>query len=407
MAYRIESESAASSRPRTTALPPVSHLPSPVLFWVGVLGVVTLELLAVWLIMPLPGSQRMRSIDLAYEVYQWRWPIRAVFGVLMLVGALPVWRADGWRRWLAPAGLVAVAAVAYVTNFIMAADQMFKQPGVVTMLPAATNAVKLDRLVVGIELGGEARAYPLMFIGYHHQVRDTVAGRDVLVSYCTVCRTGRVFSPMVDGKAERFRLVGMDHWNAMFEDETTKSWWRQANGEAVTGARKGTTLEEFPSQQLTLAQWLALHPASLVMQGDPAFAEEYAKDYAFENGTSRESLTGTDTTSWGEKSWVVGIVADGQAVAFDWKRLRKERVINATVGTTPIVLALARDNASFFAFARPDTSTRFAMRHDSLVAGAAAYALSGRGTAGELRAIPASQEFWHSWRTFRPGTGRY
>ena len=367
----------------------------------------TFELLAVWLIMPLPGSQRMRSIDLAYEVYQWRWPIRALFGVLILVGALPAWRAPGWRRWLAPAGLVAVAAVAYVTNFIMAADQMFKQPGVVTMLPAATNAVKLDRLVVGIEVGGEARAYPLMFIGYHHQVRDTVAGRDVLVSYCTVCRTGRVFSPMVDGKAERFRLVGMDHWNAMFEDETTKSWWRQANGEAVTGARKGTTLEEFPSQQLTLAQWLALHPASLVMQGDPAFAEEYAKDYAFENGTSRKSLTGTDTTSWGEKSWVVGIVADGQAVAFDWKRLRKERVINATVGTTPIVLALARDNASFFAFARPDTSTRFAMRHDSLVAGAAAYALSGRGTAGELRAIAASQEFWHSWRTFRPGTGRY
>ena len=85
------------------------------------------------------------------------------------------------------------------------------------------------------------------------------------------------------------------------------------------------------------------------MQGDPAFAEEYAKDYAFENGTSRKSLTGTDTTSWGEKSWGVGIVADGQAVAFDWKRLKKERVINATVGATPIVLALARDNASFFA----------------------------------------------------------
>lgn len=400
----------ASGRPAAgTAVPPV-HASSRLLvlcFWAGVVGLALFEFLNVWFIMPLPGSQRMQSLDVAYAFYQKRWQVRGSCIALLLGGLLPALRVAGWRRWLALAGLGVAGGVAYVTNLVMAADRMFRQPTVLTMRPADSSKVPLDRLVVGIEVNGEARAYPLMFIGYHHQVRDTVGGREVLVSYCTVCRTGRVFSPLVDGQAERFRLVGMDHWNAMFEDERTGSWWRQANGEAVTGVHKGKALEELPSQQVTLAQWLTLHPASLVMQGDPAFAEEYAKDYSFENGTSRKTLTGTDTTSWGEKSWVVGILADGEATAFDWRRLKRERVINAVVGRTPIVLALAADTVSFFAYVRPDTSVRFRLHGDSLVSGAGSYHIGGRGAVGALKAIPASQEFWHSWRTFQPGTGRY
>jgi len=81
-----------------------------------------------------------------------------------------------------------------------------------------------------------------LFIGYHHQVRDTIAGAPVLVSYYTVCRTGRVFCPAVKGDPEVFRLVGMDHFNAMFEDATTHSWWRQANGQAIIGPRKGMVM---------------------------------------------------------------------------------------------------------------------------------------------------------------------
>ncbi|GMV08557.1 MAG: hypothetical protein AMXMBFR55_02910 [Gemmatimonadota bacterium] len=379
-----------------------------VLFHAGALLLATFEFLNVWFIMPLPGSQRMRSIDVAYALYQWRWPLRLAFGVLLLAGLPAAFRATGRRRWLAPAALLVVGGVTYVTNFVMAADRMFRQPTVVTMLPAASNKVPGDRLVVGVEVNGEARAYPLMFIGYHHQVRDTVGGRDVLVSYCTVCRTGRVFSPVVEGRAEEFRLVGMDHWNAMFEDHATGSWWRQANGEAIKGSRTGMRLEEIPSLQVTLDQWFALHPASLVMQGDPTFTDEYAKDYAFEKGTSRKALTGTDTTSWGEKSWVVGVVAGGKAMAYDWNRLRRERVINDVLGGVPIVLVLAADSASFFAYVRPDSATRFALRGDSIVGGDVAYAIAGgRGASASLPAIPASQEFWHSWRTFQPSTGRY
>lgn len=36
-----------------------------------------------------------------------------------------------------------------------------------------------------------------------------------------------------------------------------------------------------------------------------------------------------------------------------------------------------------------------------------AFALSGRGALGTLKPLSASQEFWHSWRTFQPNTERY
>ncbi len=354
-------------------------------FVAGVVALVLFELAVVWFIMPLPGSQRMRSIDTAYALYQARWIVRSVCAVAIVAGALGGGLAQRRWRWTVTAGVLAAMAVAYAINFKMSADHMFLQPTVVRMEPAARNTVALDRLVVGIELNGQARAYPLQFIGYHHQVRDTLSGTELLVSYCTVCRTGRIFSPLVNGTSERFRLVGMDHFNAMFEDASTGSWWRQANGEAITGPLKGTTLTELPTVQVTLKQWLALHPASLVMQGDTIFAREYAKDYAYEKGTSRKKLTGTDTASWQDKSWVVGITANGKSKAYDWNRLRREGVVNDVVGGTPIVLALGPDSASYFAFERPDATTTFAIDGDSLVTPGGRYALNGRGNGRRSR----------------------
>lgn len=373
------------------------------LFYLGVALAVLFEVANVYFIMPMPYSQRVRSIELAYVLYSWRWVFRAAFGVMIVAGFASARRAPGWRTWLAPVSLLVVAGVAYMTNFTMSADHMFLQPASLAMRPANGNVVEQNRLVVGIAVNGDARAYPIQFIGYHHQVRDSVGGQPVLVSYCTVCRTGRAFTPVVNGKLESFRLVGMDHFNAMFEDKTTGSWWRQATGEAVVGPMKGKALAELPSQQMTLAQWLAIHPTSLIMQPDSQLRDKYSKKFDYETGTSRGALTGRDTVSWRDKAWVVGVVLNGESKAYDWNRLRRESVVNDDVGGTPIVLALASDHASFFVFERPDSITRFVLRGDSLVGSGRAYALGGDA----LKPLSASQEFWHSWRTFHPGSKTY
>jgi Protein of unknown function (DUF3179) len=377
------------------------------LFYIGIGLLVLFEIANVYFIMPMPGSQRMASIDLAYLLYTWRWLFRAIFVAMIVAGAASAWRTPGRKKFAVPVLLVLAAGVAYALNFQMAADRMFIAPKSVVMVPADRNKVDTGRLIVGIDINGQARAFPIQFIGYHHQVRDTVGGQPVMVSYCTVCRTGRVFSPVVDGHTESFRLVGMDHFNAMFEDRTTGSWWRQANGEAIAGPAKGKTLIEIPSRQVKLSEWLALHPNSLVMQADSALRSNYSDSTGYETGKSRKPLTGTDTASWHNKSWVVGITVNGQSKAYDWNRLRRENCVNDVLGGKPIVLALASDKSSFFAFVRPNAVTRFSVRNDSLVAGGTAYAFTGQGSTGALQAVNASQEFWHSWRTFQPATMRY
>lgn len=373
-------------------------------FWFGFAGFLLFEIANVYFIMPMPGSQQMNSIGLAYFLYQWRWIFRALFGLLMVLGLL---RGNWKRKWVPAIPLLLLGAVIYMANFKMAADAMFKQPRQLVLTEAPNNQVDLQRLVIGVAINGEAKAYPIRFLGYHHHIQDRVGGKDILVTYCTVCRTGRVFEPIVNGKKENFRLVGMDHFNAMLEDETTKSWWRQATGEAVSGRLKGQRLPEVFSNQTTLATWLLQYPASKILQADPAFVKSYDSTLKYENGQSRNSLTGTDSLSWKDKSWVIGIRSGNAAKAYDWNRLKSEKIIYDQLNGTPLVLVLAADQKSFFAFSTAGLE-KPVLRNDTILSGNKHFTIHGKGidTAFSLQPLPAYQEFWHSWRTFNPGTAK-
>lgn len=376
------------------------------IFWSGIFGLFLFETANVYFIMPMPGSQQINSIDAAYFLYKWRWVFRGLSGLMILIG---LFRSKWKRKWLPAIPVFGVAVAACVANFKMAADAMFKQPKQLLLAAADKNKVDTGRLVLGVSINGEAKAYPVQFLGYHHQVQDTVGGKPVLVTYCTVCRTGRVFEPLVKGKYEKFRLVGMDHYNAMFEDRTTKSWWRQVNGEAIAGKLKGEQLPEVFSTQTSLAQWLRLNPNSLIMQADPAFIQSYDSTFKFENGTSKSKLTGTDSLSWKEKSWVIGVKAGKESKAYDWNELKAKRMITDKIGATPVLIVLAGDHKSFFAFERPDHINAFFLHRDTLLYRNRLFRIDGKGidTSYSLKPLPAFQEFWHSWSTFNPGTKRY
>ena len=376
-------------------------------FYLGVIGLALFEVAKVYFIMPMPGSQRIKSLDAAYALHTWRWAFRLVALVAIAAGFRAAFNVRLWLRAVPVLVLLAAAGVGYAANYVLMADEMFRQTEHLVLAPRATSKVDENSVVVGVELNGEAKAWPIRFILYHHQVRDTIGGKPIMVTYCNVCRTGRVFEPIVGGQPETFRLVGMDTFNAMFEDTRTGSWWRQATGTAVTGPLKGTSLTEVNSAQLTLGQFFALHPKALVMQPDPAFLAEYDTEGRFERGESRGDLTRTDRGSWNEKSWVIGIERGAESKAYDWNELKARRVINDRVGGTPIVLALSEDGQGFTAFERPADVDAFAVAGPVLVANGRSYDFAGRevnGAAPALTPVAASQEFWHSWLSFHPAT---
>jgi hypothetical protein len=198
----------------------------------------------------------------------------------------------------------------------------------------------------------------------------------------------------------------MDHFNAMFEDKTTKSWWRQVNGEAIAGKLKGQQFPEVFSTQTSLAKWLQLNPGSLVMQADSTFIESYDTTGNFEKGKSKSNLTRTDSLSWKDKSWVIGVKAGKERKAYDWNQLKKERIIHDKIENTSVLLVLGTDNKSFFAFERPDENAQFSLKNDTILFNNRSLRIDGKGidTSFSLKPLPAYQEFWHSWRTFNPGT---
>ncbi len=378
------------------------------LFFIGLIALIIFEVLKVYLIMPMPGSQQMDSIDLAYFLHRWRWAVRVLFLLLVVFGIADAFR--GKTKWIASALMILVVVVACFFNFQMTAEKMFLQPENLVMKSQSESAVPGSRLILGVEHHGEAKAYPIEYLTYHHQVVDTIGGKPMIITYCSVCRTGRVYEPMVNGQHESFRLVGMDHFNAMFEDATTGSWWRQVTGEAIAGKLKGTQLPEVASVQMTLDSWFAMYPDGTVMQPDEAFIEVYDSLALYEQGKNTGTLTGTDSLSWQNKSWVIGIEVGPNSKAYDWNDLKQERIIHDTLGGKFLLVALSADEQNFVAFERPSNVIFTIDENDRMQSDSTLYDFTGKAIQPDipsLKRIQAYQEFWHSWQTFHPGTQTY
>ena len=313
--------------------------------------------------------------------------------------------------------LIFYAVVFFFFNYRFEADKIFSQPKSRLFATASADTTDKNTLVIGIAINGEAVAYPIRVIGYHHQVRDVVGNTPVMITYCTVCRAGRVYSPLVNGKMESFRLVGMDHFNAMFEDATTGTWWQQATGKAIAGPLKGTTFKEFASKQLTLGSWLREYPNSYVMQPDTSFKTDYDNLDGYDDGTITGKLLKRDIASWKPKSWVIGVINKKASKAYDWNELVETKMINDSVDGLPVMLALENDSASFHVYNRLvngmtlhfekrsndnfiDRNTRSTWNMDGVC-------IDGIMKGTKLSPVQSYQEFWHSWSAFHPNTSKY
>jgi len=387
----------------------------------GLLLLFAAEILRVYFIMPFPGSQKANTIDIAYFIGRNIWWLRGAAILLIIYPAVSIFtKGSKWSKAWLGITLLGYCIVAYMLNFSMEADKMFRQPGTLLFADAKGNKIPEDKLVLGVVINNTAKAYPIQLIGYHHQVVDTFGNVRVIVTYCTVCRTGRVYSPYIREleKFDTFRLVGMDHFNAMFEDATTKSWWQQATGTAVAGPLKGQQLNELPSQQVTLAAWLRQYPGSAIMQPDTAYKEKFEKMASYDKGRSKSDLTKRDSSSWNPKSWVVGIQHLEWARAYDWNRLVKERMIQDSFSLYPVLITLEKDTASFHTFSRfvdgqslsfvkADTSGTLKDVNTGSLWNEDGKSIAGPLTGKQLAPVAAYQEFWHSWQTFHPKTTKY
>jgi hypothetical protein len=143
----------------------------------------------------------------------------------------------------------------------------------------------LDETVLGVVVGGQARAYPIAILVWHELVNDVLAGGPILVSYCPLCGTGIVFDRRVGGETRSFGVSGLLYRSdLLLYDRESESLWSQISFQAVTGPSRGMRLAQVRSRMLPWGQWRKLHPDTTVLTTDTGHHRRYGAspygDYA-------------------------------------------------------------------------------------------------------------------------------
>jgi hypothetical protein len=378
-----------------------------IFWWVGSILLIVPAIVNAYFLMPFPGSQDTESISLCYYLEKIIPPTR-IIGTLFLGGpVLYVFAYGAMRRKIFDVvWCLIIIALYFFTDSVYSAREMFKEPVIKKFENVSLNKVPINYLIVGIENNGEAKAYPVNYIGYHHKVQDNVGGMPVLVTYCTMCRTGRVYSPLVQGKYQNFRLVGARHYNAVIEDCDTKTWWYQATGQAAVGPLIGESLNVIPFEQMTLRSWLKKFPESLILQADSIFFEQYSEISDYDRKRKTDS-----NLSWQRKSWVIGIIIKNNARAYEWNDILKCKLINDTIAHEPIVLFLENDNFSFHVWSAKVGDKQLSFNADTSqnvfrdltthsLWNSNGECIEGFYKGEKLNLIQSYQEYWYSWKYF-------
>jgi hypothetical protein len=145
-----------------------------------------------------------------------------------------------------------------------------------------------DDLVIGVALGGVARAYPLRVLDWHEVANDTLAGVPIAVAWHPLSGTAVVLDRRHRGRVVELAVSGLI-WNShhLLHDrppatpgETAEqasqheTLWLPAWAEAVAGPAAGDTLAIIPAALVRWERWRAAHPETTVP--DPALDRRQA-----------------------------------------------------------------------------------------------------------------------------------
>ncbi len=238
-----------------------------------------------------------------------------------------------------------------------------------------------DRVVFGITINGESRAYPKHQMEVHEMVNDTLGGRRIGMPYCTLCGSAQAyFTDQVPNGVETpvLRTSGLlSRSNKVMFDLLTWSVFDTFTGEAVSGPLReaGVRLAQATVVASTWAAWKEAHPDTTIVAQDGGLGRPYSLDPL----QGRDDFgpifpVGDVDTRLGVQELVVGVeLKDGTTIAFP--RQAALSAIDSGEKVTAGGVRLIKDGDGLRAVAVSDGSE-----------------------------IPAHQAFWFAWSQFWPDT---
>jgi hypothetical protein len=276
--------------------------------------------------------------------------------------------------------------------------------------------------VIGVEIEGDVRAYPITMLSRHEIVNDTVGGMPVAVTYCPLCFTAIIYDRRVEGEALEFGVSGKLIMNDLvMYDRQSDSLWQQILGEGITGRYKGTRLTPVAATQTTWGQWQNTHPTTLVLDKRGGYGGDSYSGYY--DGGSSGVLGGFESNDLlPAKAFILGLVIEDEPKAYPFQELATQPVVHDTIGGREIVIVYDERSGTAVTFDRQlngDVLTfefeRFAdgdlLLRDtatgSIWSGLSGAAIEGPLSGTTLRQVPSFYSFWFAWSDFYVNTEVY
>jgi len=250
-----------------------------------------------------------------------------------------------------------------------------------TVTSADDGAWYADRRVVfGVVVNGEARAYPKHQMEVHEMINDTIGGRRVGIPYCTLCGSAQAYftDSVPDGiDVPVLRTSGLlTRSNKVMFDLNTFSIFDTFTGEAISGPLHdaGIVLTETTVVTSTWGDWKKAHPDTTIVAFDGGIGRTYSLDpLGGRDDDGPIFPIGDVDPRLPVQAEVVGVTTSaGIEVAFAVERL--EAALAESDSITFEGVTVARDGGGFVAHSADGTP------------------------------LVAHQAFWFAWSQFHPDT---
>ncbi len=240
--------------------------------------------------------------------------------------------------------------------------------------------LKPDDRILGIEINGTAKAYPIKILNWHEIVNDRIGKKSFAVTYCPLCGTGIAFSSNVNGQMLNFGVSGLlFNSDVLLYDRNTESLWSQIMGQAVAGKLVGQKLTPIALSHTTWRAWLAEHPNTSVLNTDTGIRRDYNRDPYAGYEQSRDIYFKTSRKApdfYHPKERILGLQSGNSYKAYPFVELNKNGIASFIDNLSDVQFTIKWDEEN----------------------------QSGNIYDSEGNLVPTIQSYWFAWFTFHPNT---
>lgn len=184
-----------------------------------------------------------------------------------------------------------------------------------------------DDRILGIQLNGVSKAYPIGILNWHEIVNDEIRDSNFAITYCPLCGTGVAFSSQVEGKQLSFGVSGLLYnSDVLLYDRQTESLWSQILSQAISGDFSGKKLTRLPVTHTSWSDWVKSHPDTLVLSEKTGYSRDYRRNPYSGYEKSRSlyfQVSNKAPSTYHPKERVLGLQVGDQFKAYPFSEIDK------------------------------------------------------------------------------------